>query len=235
MRIIYGLSVLLEAILIAYCAIGSLKKHDKIGKSVCIYESLAFVCAIVFLIYTYVPGHTVTVLAKGLTMALFDWMLIALMFYTQYYTGAVKTFKGVQAASMIFAVLDTYMLIENTWTNKIFDIESIKAENIKVAFNNDSLWYRLHFMFTYAFVILIVFTYLCMIIRSSRMYRKAYAAIAVVIIIGVSFDIATIGSDSIYDLSMIIYGVMSVIIYYLTYRKHALSCGQRYEQWYHLL
>ena len=90
-------------------------------------------------------------------MALFDWMLIALMFYTQYYTGAVKTFKGVQAASMIFAVLDTYMLIENTWTNKIFDIESIKAENIKVVFNNDSLWYRLHFIFTYAFVIATVY------------------------------------------------------------------------------
>ena len=85
----------------------------------CIYETLTFACAIVFFVFTFVPGHTVTVLAKGLTMALFDWMLIALMFYTQYYTGAVKTFKGVQAASMIFAVLDTYMLIENTWTNKI--------------------------------------------------------------------------------------------------------------------
>lgn len=164
------------------------------------------------------PGHTVTVLAKGLTMALFDWMLIALMFYTQYYTGAVKTFKGVQAASMIFAVLDTYMLIENTWTNKIFDIESIKAENIKVVFNNDSLWYRLHFIFTYSFVILIIFTYLYMIIKSSRMYREAYGAIAVVIFIGFSFDIATIGSDSIYDLTMIIYGAIAIIIYYLTYR-----------------
>lgn len=218
MRIIYGLAVLLEAILIAYCAIGSFKKHDKIGKSVCIYESLAFVCAIVFLIYTYVPGHTATVLAKGLTMALFDWMLIALMFYTQYYTGDVKSFKSVQAASMIFAVLDTYMLIENTWTNKIFDIESIKAEHINVVFNNDSLWYKLHFMFTYAFAIMIIFTYLFMFIRSSRIYRKAYGAIAIVIIIGVSFDIATIGSDTIYDLSMIIYGVMSVLIYYLTYR-----------------
>lgn len=149
---------------------------------------------------------------------LFDWMLIALMFYTQYYTGAVKTFKGVQAASMIFAVLDTYMLIENTWTNKIFDIESIKAENIKVVFNNDSLWYRLHFIFTYAFVILIIFTYLYMIIKSSRMYREAYGAIAVVIFIGFSFDIATIGSDSIYDLTMIIYGAIAIIIYYLTYR-----------------
>ena len=218
MRIVYGLGVLLEAILIAYCAIGSFKKHDRLGKSVCIYETLTFACAIVFFVFTFVPGHTVTVLAKGLTMALFDWMLIALMFYTQYYTGAVKTFKGVQAASMIFAVLDTYMLIENTWTNKIFDIESIKAENIKVVFNNDSLWYRLHFIFTYAFVILIIFTYLYMIIKSSRMYREAYEAIAVVILIGFSFDIATIGSDSIYDLTMIIYGAIAIIIYYLTYR-----------------
>ena len=218
MRIIYGLTVLLEAILIAYCANGSFKKHDKIGKSVCIYELLAFACAIVFFIFTFVPGHTVTVLAKGLTMALFDWMLIALMLYTQYYTCAVKAFKSVQAASMIFAVLDTYMLIENTWTNKIFDIESIKAEHINVVFNNDSLWYKLHFMFTYAFAIMIIFTYLFMFIKSSRIYRKAYGAIAAVIIIGVSFDIATIGSDTIYDLSMIIYGVMSVLIYYLTYR-----------------
>lgn len=218
MRIVYGLAVLLEAILIAYCAIGSFKKNDRLGKSVCIYETLALFCAIVFFVFTFVPGHTVTVLAKGLTMALFDWMLIALMFYTQNYTGAIKTFKGVQAASMIFAVLDTYMLIENTWTNKIFDIESIKAENIKVVFNNDSLWYRLHFIFTYAFVILIIFTYLYMIIKSSRMYREAYGAIAVVIFIGFSFDIATIGSDSIYDLTMIIYGAIAIIIYYLTYR-----------------
>ena len=32
------------------------------------------------------------------------------------------------------------------------------------------------------------------------------------------FDIATIGSDSIYDLTMIIYGAIAIIIYYLTYR-----------------
>lgn len=87
-----------------------------------------------------------------------------------------------------------------------------------MVFNNDSLWYRLHFIFTYAFVILIIFTYLYMIIKSSRMYREAYGAIAVVIFIGFSFDIATIGSDSIYDLTMIIYGAIAIIIYYLTYR-----------------
>lgn len=46
MRIVYGLGVLLEAILIAHCAIGSFKKHDRLGKSVCIYETLTFACAI---------------------------------------------------------------------------------------------------------------------------------------------------------------------------------------------
>ena len=70
MRIVYGLGVLLEAILIAHCAICSFKKHDRLGKSVCIYETLTFACAIVFFVFTFVPGHTVTVLAKGLTMAL---------------------------------------------------------------------------------------------------------------------------------------------------------------------
>lgn len=70
MRIVYGLGVLLEAILIAHCAIGSFKKHDRLGKSVCIYETLTFACAIVFFVFTFVPGHTVTVLAKGLTMDL---------------------------------------------------------------------------------------------------------------------------------------------------------------------
>ena len=63
MRIVYGLGVLLEAILIAHCAIGSFKKHDRLGKSVCIYETLTFACAIVFFVFTFVPGHTVTVLA----------------------------------------------------------------------------------------------------------------------------------------------------------------------------
>lgn len=56
MRIVYGLGVLLEAILIAHCAIGSFKKHDRLGKSVCIYETLTFACAIVFFVFTFVPG-----------------------------------------------------------------------------------------------------------------------------------------------------------------------------------
>ena len=63
MRIVYGLGVLLEAILIAHCAICSFKKHDRLGKSVCIYETLTFACAIVFFVFTFVPWHTVTVLA----------------------------------------------------------------------------------------------------------------------------------------------------------------------------
>lgn len=66
MRIVYGLGVLLEAILIAHCAIGSFKKHDRLGKSVCIYETLTFACAIVFLFLHLCRGTLLQYLRKGL-------------------------------------------------------------------------------------------------------------------------------------------------------------------------
>lgn len=56
MRIVYGLGVLLEAILIAHCAINSFKKHDRLGKSVCIYETLTFACATVFFAFYICAG-----------------------------------------------------------------------------------------------------------------------------------------------------------------------------------
>lgn len=65
MRIVYGLTVLLVAVLIAYCAIGSIKKHDRLSKSVCIYETLTFVCAIVFFVFTFCAGAHCYSVCKG--------------------------------------------------------------------------------------------------------------------------------------------------------------------------
>ena len=60
------------------------------------------------------------------------------------------------------------------------------------------------------------------ILLNVKKHEKTFALnvdiFTVVIFIGFSFDIATIGSDSIYDLTMIIYGAIAIIIYYLTYR-----------------
>lgn len=218
MRFVYGLVVLIETALVGMCAVKTEEKKDDIGRSVFIYELLSFVCAIVFCIFTFVPGITITTLCEGLRLALYDWILISLTYYTQIYTREIRTIKIIQIFTILFAMADTYKLIENTWTHSIFHVASIADEHIKVVYEHDSLWYQLHYTYTYAFILILLFIYMYMIIRASKIYKKGYLVIAAVIFLGFAFDVMTIGSDSIYNISMLIYGFMTIMIYYLTFR-----------------
>ena len=60
MRIVYGLGVLLAAILIAHCAICSFKKHDRLGKSVCIY-AVSYPHLDVYKRQAYIPTNVISI------------------------------------------------------------------------------------------------------------------------------------------------------------------------------
>lgn len=217
MRYIYGLMVMAETFLILLCAIKSTKKKEKLGRSVCIYEWFAFVCAVIFFMYNFMPAEQNATLLKGLMLALYDWLLIFLLFYTQYYTNLFGGVKIVKIGMCTFAVLDSAELIANAWNHSIFDVEFIRENAIHVEFVKESFWYQAHFVFSYASIILLIFIYFYMIITSARLYKLRYTVITFTILTGFLFDVATIKSDSIYDVSMLIYGIMSVMIYYLTF------------------
>lgn len=55
-----------------------------------------------------------------------------------------------------------------------------------------------------------------MIAKSSRFYSFRYEVIFITLFVGFILDLATVRSQSIYDISTLIYGFMSMIIYYLT-------------------
>lgn len=92
------------------------------------------------LVYTYVPGTTITVLCKGLIMASFDWLLILLMYYTQYYTGMFKGIVGVKVFMIAYSLLETVAFLINTWTRWIFDITYISDDQIIVQFAKVMFW-----------------------------------------------------------------------------------------------
>ena len=96
MKAVYGVLIIIEILALGVCALKAEKRRGKLAKIVFCYESLAFLCGIIFAVYTFVPGVLVTTLCKGLTLACFDWLLILLMYYTQYYTGL---FHGVRKHS----------------------------------------------------------------------------------------------------------------------------------------
>ena len=218
MRVFYGLIITAVILMIGACALKAYKKEGALARVVFLYELGAFMCGIIFLVYTYVPGITITVLCKGLIMAGFDWLLILLMYYTQYYTGMFKGIVGVKVFMIAYSLLETVAFLVNTWTRWIFDITDISDDQIIVQFAKGNVLGRLHYVFAYGIMLLLILSYIVMVERMSRFYRFRYFAILILLLAASLLDIMTMWSDSIYDMSMAVFGVMSILIYYLTYR-----------------
>lgn len=216
MKVIYGLVVILEIILLGVCALKAKKRKGRVARIVFIYESVAFFCGMIFALYTFVPGVMVTTFCKGLTLACFDWLIILLMYYTQYYTGLFRGVRLVKILMAGYSIFDTIMLTTNAWTHQIFSIRDMTSETIVVQFVGTSILYKMHFLYSYTLISILLLAYTFMIIKASRFYRFRYEVIFGALFLAFVLDLLSVHSQSIYDISMLTYGIMSILIYYFT-------------------
>ena len=216
MRLMYSLLIIIEIVLLGICAVKSINKKGKLAKIVLYYETVAFIAGVFFWIYTYVPGINITTFCKGVTFACYDWLVILLMYYTQYYTGLFKGVWAVKITMMLYSAIDSFVMIANTWTHNVFTISEITKGEIVVDYVKTSFFYQAHFIYNYVVIIVILISFIFMIAKSSRFYSFRYQVIFIALFSGFVLDLATVSSQSIYDLSTPIYGFMSMIIYYLT-------------------
>ena len=216
MRLMYSLMIIIEIVLLGICAVKSINKKGKLAKIVLYYEAVAFIAGVFFWIYTYVPGINITTFCKGVTFACYDWLVILLMYYTQYYTGLFKGVWVVKITMMLYSAIDSFVMIANTWTHNVFTISEITKGEIVVDYVKTSFFYQAHFIYNYVVIIVILISFIFMIAKSSRFYSFRYEVIFIALFSGFVLDLATVSSQSIYDLSTPIYGFMSMIIYYLT-------------------
>ena len=216
MRFMYSLLIIIEIVLLGVCAFKSLNKKGKLARTVLYYELVAFVCGIFFWGYTFVPGINITVFCKGVELACYDWLVLLLMYYTQYYTGLFKGVRVVKLMMILYSAVDSVMMIANTWTHNIFMVSQIGENEIIIQYVKSNFFYHAHFVYNYAVIIVILISFLFMIARSSKFYSFRYEIIFIALFIGFVLDLATTKSLSIYDLSTPMYGFMSMIIYYLT-------------------
>ena len=216
MRLMYSLLIIIEIVLLGICAVKSINKKGKLAKIVLYYEAVAFIAGVFFWIYTYVPGINITTFCKGVTFACYDWLVILLMYYTQYYTGLFKGVWAVKITMMLYSAIDSFVMIANTCTHNVFTISEITKGEIVVDYVKTSFFYQAHFIYNYVVIIVILISFIFMIAKSSRFYSFRYQVIFIALFSGFVLDLATVSSQSIYDLSTPIYGFMSMIIYYLT-------------------
>lgn len=147
-----------------------------------------------------------------------SWLVVILLYYTQYYTGVLKKAWWLKCVLFMYCILDTVMMTVNMWRHHIFSVREITSDTISIEFVQDSIFYKTHFIFTYGVVITLLLCYVIMMIKASKFYRFRYAVIFMSLLIAFMLDISTISSNSIYDLSMVVFGIMSILIYYFTLR-----------------
>ena len=87
MKIIYGIIIILLKILLGACALKAKNKKGNLARIVFLYETGAVLFGITFMIFTFSNNIKVVTFCRGLMFAGYDWLLILLMYYTQYYTG----------------------------------------------------------------------------------------------------------------------------------------------------
>ena len=216
MKFIYSLLIIIEIVLMGICAVKSFGKKGKLAEIVLYYEIVAFVCGIFFWLSSFFPDIKVTTLCKGVEFACYDWLVILLMYYTQYSTGLFKGIRAVKIAMILFSAVDSFVMIANVWTHKVFTISEITNSDIIIEYVKDGFFYRAHFLYNYIVIVVILIAFIFMIAKASRFYSFRYEVIFITLFVGFILDLATVRSQSIYDISTLIYGFMSMIIYYLT-------------------
>ena len=215
MKIIYGIIIILLIILLGACALKAKSKKGNLARIVFLYETGAVLFGITFMIFTFSNNIKVVTFCRGLMFAGYDWLLILLMYYTQYYTGLFDEVRIIKEAMVIYGMFDTVLLFSNIWTGQLFSVEFITDAELHLRFT-DSIFVKIHFIYNFAVVLLLLVSYMFMIMKSSKFYRIRYEVIFASLFIAAVLDIIFFKSNSVYNISVIAFGLMSVLIYYFT-------------------
>lgn len=216
MDIILGIILYAEMFLLGFCTWRARTASKKAGRIVYYYCGLSFICSIFFAIYTYVPQLAIKDFSKGITFICFDWLLILLMLYTEYYTGLFKGIRAIKYITYVYAMIDSVSLFANTWTHHIFEYQYVDNAERAMRIVHNYYLFDLHFIVNYLFMIMVILSYLIMILRSSKFYRFRYEVVFIVIFVGFILDLSSMYSHFLYNISMLAFGCMSILIYYFT-------------------
>lgn len=213
---IIGATYILGCLLLGICAVRAGKKNGKLANAVCAYEITACVCGVIFMVYSYVSNPDIATLLQGLINAGVDWSLLLLMTYTQYYTEQFERVKIVKNAMVIYAVIDTALMIFNAWSHQIFYID-ITVDNQKIICYGSMRWiHTAHNVYAAIILAIMLLAYVAVIVRSSKFYRIRYVAIELTFLIGGIASIFTSRVNTLYNFSFLLFCLMSISIYYFS-------------------
>lgn len=214
MNIIFGCMVLAEMFCMAICACKAFKSKDSQARFIALYESVVVICAVSVLGCYFVKNVNIAMLFRGIMLSCFDWFVMLLIFYTEYYTKVFRTHRIIKIILSLYCLADTILLISNPWNEIMFPVKDMMCDGIVYQFTQTGLLMRVHYIFNYVGILLVMLVFGIKTIRTSRFYRIRYKWIFASLVVANGINIMVAGTNLLFDVSVVAYGLMAILIYY---------------------
>ena len=217
MRMVYGVAAGAEILLLVICALRAPKRKSDLAKIVCLYEWAVVFCGLSYCTFLYARQVEIAAIGRSMMYICLDWVLYLFMAYTQRYTSLFEPRPWIKRSMLAWSLVNTGMYMCNIWTHHIFRVTLQGAENRNIQFGRARWWNHVNMMYCCVLLVLLLIIYGLMLFRASRLYLIHYEAIGCTLLLGCILRMLPGRFMTIYDMSFLVFGLMSLFIYYFTF------------------
>ena len=211
-------TLIIEMFILVWCAASAGQKKESLNRIICAHECAAVVATAAYVVYLNAPTDVATLFFYGAVWAARDWYVYFLIQYVEKYTEIFRGKTTFKKVVLCYFIYDSIMLIANPWTNWMFSITDIQNGGINFKMAAGNIFCVLHYGVFYLLMAFVILTFGYAVTNTSKFYRFRYVTLFVITIVANLFNALVIFWEFMYSISLITYGIMSIFIYYFTFK-----------------
>ena len=229
MKYIFFVILLALSSVILFFGIMALKADEKYSRSVSFLLINGFITVLVYAISIIIMNKLFNKIFITFYFISIDWLLYFVINFLFDYSDSRKIIKKAQRIDKInmglriIAYADSTSLLLNLFLNHAFD-NVLYYNAITTTYywaNRYLIGYQFHLFFCYFLVLFITLEFIREILANKNFKRKSLIIILAGFLVIIGVDVLFVTRTLMYDYSVVLYGVITVVIYYSTiiYRK----------------
>ncbi|MDD6326839.1 MAG: EAL domain-containing protein [Lachnospiraceae bacterium] len=183
------------------------------------FMNMSALVIMMYLAAVFVNSHKGALVFYAFYYLFMDILLILLFAFIMMYTQRTAFNKRCMNIIMIGGLVDGIIQLLNIQMQKLYSVQFVMDRSGYMFYRvvNRTGYFVFHLAFCYILIILICFRLLRKSVRTSSVFRGKYLVVLSLIVISVIFNALymTLGIE--YDSSVILYGVLSVALFYFLY------------------
>lgn len=220
MNIRVGFSVLFGLLIIALivCSVTAHRSHKKIGQSVWKLELSLLPPVIGNLIIIVSSNELFSLIGYYCYFLGMDIVIAALVLFTQQYCKGIGNGKKAHKPTFMFVIviLDFVQIVMNIFFGHAFSLERIMVQDAPYYTVVPNIGLTIHRVIDYFIFGCVILIFILAVIKTAKIYREKYITVLAAMIVVAVWQFVYIFSRTPVNRSMIGFGVIGLVVFYLS-------------------